>query len=161
MTRRKVTFFVSYARANKVLASSFLEKYDEQIRPSKRYDYHLWRDTGILVGEKWNNEILSALQKCDLGILLVSPRFLSSSYIGEKELPFFVGNDAKPVIPVMLQPVDLDRHNLKGIQEHQIYRLDLDDFKHPRAYGECRRNRRDDFVRYLFNNVELRLDKIL
>lgn len=161
MKKRKVSFFVSYAQANKSLASNFLEKYEEQISPSKFYNYNLWRDTGILVGENWHNEIQSALAECDLGILLISPRFLSSAYIKESELPTFIGSRPKPVIPVMLQPISLDRHDLKGIQEHQIFRLDADRFKHPRAYAECKTNRKDDFVRELFRQVEFRLDKIL
>lgn len=143
------------------MAAKFLGKYDEQIGASKFYDYHLWQDTEILVGESWHQEIQCALAQCEVGIFLLSPSFLSSAYIRESELPTFIGNDAKPVIPVMLQPVNFDRHDLKGIEKHQIFRLDADGFKQPRSFGECKPHRQDDFVRELFNQVELRLDKYL
>lgn len=155
----RLSFFVSYAKANKSMAERFLEKYDEQIRASKFYDYHLWKDAGILAGEKWHQEIQNALAQCDFGIVLLSPSFLSSAYIKENELPAFTRNNAKPVVPVMLQPINFDRHDLLGIQEHQIFRLDVDGFKQPRSFGECKARRQDDFVRELFNQVELRLDK--
>lgn len=155
----KLSFFVSYARANKSMATRLLEKYKEQIGASKFYDYRLWQDTEILAGEKWHQEIQNALAQCDLGIILLSPSFLGSTYIKESELPIFTGNDAKLVIPVMLQPISFDRHSLMGIQEYQIFRLDADGFKEPRSFGECKAPRQDDFVRELFNQIELRLDK--
>ena len=135
MAKRNVSIFVSYAQSNKFLASSFIEKYVEQIRPSKKYQYNLWQDTGILVGENWHHEIQKALIECDLGIMLLSASFLGSSYIGESELPNFIGLHSKPVIPLLLQPIDFDRHDLKGIEENQIFRLDASEFKHPKAYG--------------------------
>ena len=157
--KHKLSFFVSYAKANKPMAMKLLERYDEQVKSSRFYSYHLWRDSKILVGEEWHREIQDALTQCDLGIVLISPAFLNSTYIKENELPMFIGNDAKPVIPVMLQPINFERHDLKGIQERQIFRLEADGFKQPRSFGECKPRRQDDFVRELFNQVELRLDK--
>jgi hypothetical protein len=65
------------------------------------------------------------------------------------------------VIPVLLQPIDLDRHDLKGLQRMQIFRLDRPRFASPKAYGECSGAQRDQFALELFRQVEARLDKVV
>ena len=159
--KTKITIFVSYARANRDLATRFLRKFREQAIPSKQYHYTFWRDNDILVGEKWHEEILNALRQCDVGLVLVSPAFLGSQYIQDHELPEFVKGGDKPVIPVMLQPIDLERHDLKGLQQTQIFRLDRPRFASPKAYGECSGSHRDQFALELFRQVEARLDKVV
>ena len=158
--KRRVRIFVSYARANKDLAVRFLERFREQAAPSKSYRYVFWRDAEILVGESWHEEIQAALDACDMGLILVSPAFLGSQYIDENELPRFVGSGARPVIPVMLQSVDFERHDLKGLQRAQIFRLDGPRFRAPKSYGECTGPQRDHFAQELFRQVEARLDKL-
>ncbi len=44
MTKRDVTLFVSYARANKVLAAKLLARFREQVAASKRYRYRFWHE---------------------------------------------------------------------------------------------------------------------
>ena len=158
--RRKVNFFVSYARSNKQLANSFLEKLNEILAPSKKFEYHLWKDTDLLVGKDWETQILEARDKCDFGLLLISPAFLASNFITEKELPIFVSGK-KPSIPVMLQPVSFERHNLKGLEKKQIFRLDYEGFKEPRAFGECKAPRKDTFVFEFFKKIEDKMDSRL
>jgi hypothetical protein len=158
--KKKVELFVSYARSNKNLTGNFLHRYMEQAAASSRYDYLFWRDREILVGEEWHEAIAAALERCELGLLLVSPAFLGSQYISDHELPRFVGRGAKPLIPVMLQSVDFDRHDLKGLKERQIFRLEGDRFKAPKSYGDCAGSQRDRFVQVLFRDVEHKLDGI-
>ena len=159
-SKKKVKVFVSYARANKELAVRFLTRFRQQVSASKRYAYVFWRDTQVLVGENWNDEIQEALNQCDIGLLLISPAFLGSQYIGQKELSRFMGPDAKPLIPIMLQPVDFQHHDLKGLKKAQIFRLDSAKFRSPKAYGDCTGAQRDRFAHELFKQVELRLAKI-
>ncbi len=159
--KKKVKVFISYARKNKKLAVSFLDKFYDQVKPSKRYKYSFWRDSHILVGEDWHKTIKKAIRESDLGLLLISPAFLGSKYIKKHELKSFVGKNATPVIPIMLQPVDLKRHNLKGLKKKQIFRLDRETFKNPKAYAECTgSNQRDPFAHELFKQVEYQLDKL-
>jgi len=158
--KNKITVFVSYARANRDLATRFLKKFKEQAAPSKLYQYVFWRDNDILVGEKWHDEIQVALAQCDVGLVLISPAFLGSQYIQEHELPKFLKSGGKSVIPVLLQPIDLDRHDLKGLQRTQIFRLERPRFASPKAYGECSGTQRDQFALKLFGQVEARLDKV-
>ena len=159
--KKKITVFVSYARANRDLATRFLKKFKEQVAPSKHYSYHFWRDADILVGEKWHEEIQVALAKCNIGLVLISPAFLGSQYIQDHELPKFLKSGGKSVIPVMLQPIDLDRHDLKGLQRTQIFRLDRPRFASPKAYGECSGAQRDQFALELFRQIETRIDKVV
>ncbi len=158
--KNKITVFVSYARANRDLATRFLKKFKEQAAPSKLYQYVFWRDNDILVGGKWHEEIQVALAQCDVGLVLISPAFLGSQYIQEHELPKFLKSGGKSVIPVLLQPIDLDRHDLKGLQRTQIFRLERPRFASPKAYGECSGTQRDQFALKLFGQVEARLDKV-
>jgi hypothetical protein len=160
MAKHDVQVFVSYARANKDLASRFLKHFKEQAGASKRFRYLFWQDRDILVGEDWQQAIEKALDECTLGLLLVSPAFLGSQYITDKELPRFVGGRAKPVIPVMLQPVDPKLHDLKGLEEKQIFRLDRRSFNEPKPFAHCKDSRRDDFALELFRLVEARLARI-
>lgn len=160
MGKQDVHVFVSYARANKYLASRLLKHFKEQAGASKRIRYLFWQDRDILVGEDWQPAIEKALEQCTLGFLLISPAFLGSQYISENELPRFVGGRAKPVVPVMLQPVDPKLHDLKGLEEKQVFRLDRPSFSEPKAFADCMGSRRDDFALELFRLVEARLARI-
>lgn len=111
----------------------------------------------LIVGEDWDEQITEAITKCDMGLLLISPAFLASNYITKKELPSFVAG-AKPSVPVMLQPVDFELHDLKGLQKQQIFRFDYEGFKEPRAYGECKGQRRAAFALELFRQIEKKLE---
>lgn len=155
--KTKVNFFVSYAHRNKDLATKFINHFVEYSEPSKNYDYRLWRDTTkILVGEDWDYEIKNALKKCDIGLLLISASFLGSEYIKQVELKSL---KSKPIIPVLLWPIDFERYDLKGLNKKQIFKLDKPRFKAPKPYGECNIKQRNQFMLELFGQVEERLDK--
>ena len=154
--RKKVTFFVSYAHRNKALVNSFLEKLKDVLAPAKIHEYVLWKDSGLVIGESWEKQIIEARDHCDFGLLLISPAFLASKFITENELPTFVSGK-KPSIPVMLHSVDFSLHDLKGLEKQQIFRLDYEGFKEPRAYAECKKQRRETFVFELFKSIENKL----
>lgn len=154
--KKKVQFFVSYAHRNTSLVNGFLKKLGDVLAPSKKHDYSLWKDTGLVLGEDWEAQIIAARNKCDFGLLLISPAFLASKFITQKELPTFVSGE-KPSIPVMLNPIDFVRHDLKGLEKQQIFMLNYDGFKEPRAYVDCKKQRRDTFVLELFKSIEDKL----
>jgi hypothetical protein len=155
-----VVYFVSYARKNADLARRFMDKFCDQTGPSRAYQYRAWQDEDILVGENWHEEIQNAIRESVFGLLLISPAFLASKYIADNELPHFVGHHVKPAIPVMLQPVDLQRHDLKGLEKNQIFRLSSCGLQAPRSFYECNPRRRDEFASGLFQQVEARLDRL-
>jgi len=155
--RVPVRFFISYAHDDRPHADDLVARLRQQMVPSRAYEYTLWRDTAILAGERWLDEILQAIEECDVGLLLVSPAFLGSVFIAGEELPRLIGHPAKPVVPVMLRPVSFERHDLKGLSEYQIYRLDR-----RKSYRECSGDRdRSRFSEELFDEIERRLDRIL
>lgn len=155
--RTPVRFFVSYAHDDQPFADDLVLRLQQQLTPSLAYEHKLWRDTAILVGERWNDEIIQAIEACDVGLLLVSPAFLGSGFIGREELPRLIGQTRKPIVPVMLRPVSFERHDLKGLSDYQIYRLDRQ-----WSYSACLVDRvRSRFVEALFLEIEHRLDRIL
>lgn len=156
--KQKVKIFVSYAHRNKELAKKFIEQFKDHIAPSKSYEYIIWDDLELKVGEKWNAKILDEINKCDCGLLLISTSFLNSNYITTKELPALL-NKNKLLIPVVLSKINFDRHDLKGLEEYQMYRLFDEGFKEPRSYSELKPKRRFDFIDGLFIQMEELLDK--
>lgn len=156
--RRRVEFFVSYAHRNQHLAESLIDELMDLLRPSKAYEYVKWMDSAILVGDQWEKQILDARDRCAFGLLLVSPAFLSSTFIGENELPHYVGDGRAASIPVMLSKVDFQLHDLKGLEALQIFRYMGQRYSEPRAYGECKSgNPRREFVFSLFQAIEAKL----
>lgn len=155
--RKKINFFVSYARKNKNLAESLISKLTDELRASKAHDYQLWIDSRIIVGEEWKKQIIEARNRCDFGLLLVSPAYLGSQFISENELPYFIGKDCAPSIPVSLWPVDFQFQDLKGLEALQLFQFTGQRFTEPRAYGECKGAARDAFVHALFKAIEEKL----
>ena len=160
--RKRITinFFVSYAHKDDEYSSAFIDEFKEMTAPAEKYKYVIWQDSEILPGEKWKNEIQQALEKCSLGLLLISPAFLGSKFIEQEELPKFMSHQKKAIIPVMLKMVNLRRHNLKGLKEFQIFRLQSKGKKKFKSFAQCGSSQRTDFVFELFDKVEARLDKI-
>jgi hypothetical protein len=155
--RTKIKVFISYAHANKDLVSRFVRKFEEYTRPSLNYEYQIWWDKRLLIGEDWQMEIINVLEECDFGLLMVSASFLGSRFIEDIELDFL---SSKPILPVMLWPIDLKRHDLKGIKKKQIFRLDRPGLTRPKSFGECTNKQREEFMLALFQQVENRLDKL-
>ena len=153
--RKPVKFFISYAHGDGKYKDDLLERLKPFLGASKRYDYQIWDDGLIRLGEKWEKEIIAALNECDFGLLFVSPNFLNSRFIAEVELVRFVGDKApKPVLPVALGRLLFDLMNLKGLEKYQIFR------HKEKCYAQCGSGKqRDDFVQELFENIEERLNR--
>jgi hypothetical protein len=153
--KKHVDFFVSYAHRDAKQKTDLLVRLDAFLRMSNGYDYSLWHDGHILLGEDWNQEIVDALDACHFGLLLISPSFLTSRFIADVELPPFVGPRAvKPVLPVALGRLVLDRMDLKGLEARQLF------FHNGKCYARCANGRaRDDFSEALFVAIENRLDR--
>lgn len=155
MAKAKVRFFVSYAHFDERECVRFLELLKVQMAPSARYEFELWDDRAILVGETWKREIRQAIDECDVGLLLVSPSFLASEFIGNEELPQFVGDESKPAIPVEIHDVDFKRHDLKGLDRQQLFRLDR-----VKSFFKCTGQQRIQFAEQLYAQIEERLNRL-
>ncbi|WP_395739924.1 TIR domain-containing protein [Prosthecobacter sp.] len=119
-TKRIVRYFVSCARVDSVTSDKLIAELNKHIAASKDFEFQRWKDTNVLIGEYWHEEIQRAVYECDFGLLLLSPAFLGSNFISGRRLPQFVNED-KLCLPVGLCRIDFDHHDLKGLEEHQIY----------------------------------------
>ena len=110
--------FISYAHKDK----AFLDELLEHLSPLVRHDViaEPWSDKLIDTGEDWESSIQVALSRAKLVILLVSPSFMASKFIAEKELvPVYEahGKDELIIWPIAIRhsSYDVDPY-LKKIQ---------------------------------------------
>ena len=58
------------------------------MRPFERQGHvDLWADSRITPGDRWKQEIASAMERASIAVLLVSADFLASDFVAENELP--------------------------------------------------------------------------
>jgi hypothetical protein len=157
--KRTVRYFLSYAHDDGKLPDKLLAELDKQLRACKDFTFQRWQDTHILPGEKWHEEIQKAAKECDFGLLLVSPAFLGSKYIGEHELPLFVSGE-KPCVPVGLCRIDFGNHDTKGLSESQIYLHATQKGNGRKYFAECKGQHAVDFALGLFTQIKARLTKL-
>ncbi|WNG15045.1 TIR domain-containing protein [Cystobacter fuscus] len=160
--KKVVRLFVSYAHEDKTHFEAIIKQLRIRFASSKKYELQSWTDQDILVGEGWRDRIQKAIDECHFGLLLLSPAFLASKFIGEHELPHFVGssNDPrlKPVLPVGVVPVSFERQDLKGLQEQQIFRSRSVQIE-ARFFSELTgSSKKQEFIQQLYVAIEKRLD---
>jgi hypothetical protein len=67
----------------------------------------IWDTSDLPAGLDWSNQINETVKKADIAVLLISPDFLASDYIVERELPALLrrmGKEDLTVLPVILRP---------------------------------------------------------
>jgi len=67
---------------------------------------HVWSDTRIGIGRRWQEEIESALGESDAAVLLITPDFLASDFIWNEELPRLVAHQKQgmQILPLIARP---------------------------------------------------------
>jgi hypothetical protein len=66
----------------------------------------VWDVSNVAAGTDWSEQVGSAVRNADLAILLVSPSFLSSDYVIDRELPALLDRSRKDgliVLPILLK----------------------------------------------------------
>lgn len=53
---KSISIFVSYSHINQKSAIQLIELLSEQLKASKNYDYHIWFDKQLNVGEVWKTK---------------------------------------------------------------------------------------------------------
>jgi len=129
--------FVSYARADSALVERFLDVMGPRCATQRAAELELWTDRMIVAGQDWGREIEEALEPADFGLLCVSPSFLASPFVTEVELPALMAV-GRIVIPLALEPLALDRLDLKGLELLQIFHLRPPRTPAGMSFEECR-----------------------
>ena len=92
--------FISYSHDDEV----WKEKLLDGLRVLERKNsVALWDANELTPGSEWSKQIENALQQSDLAVLLVSPSFLASDFIVNRELPALLERRQKEAL---LEPED-------------------------------------------------------
>lgn len=101
---RRTRIFVSYSHQD----DGWLKRLKVHLAPLERAGLiDPWADTQIEAGQRWRNEIETALSAAKIAILLVSPDFLTSNFIRDSELPPLMAAaavDGATILPVVVEP---------------------------------------------------------
>src|SRR5664279_1779446 len=102
-----VKLFLSWCHVDEADKSKLVELLRRNLKILADRDFSWWEDSHIAVGDVWRRGILSRMEECDYGVMLLSPGFFASDFILTEELPHFVGSAAaKLALPVMLKQID-------------------------------------------------------
>jgi TIR domain len=112
--------FVSYSHPDE----QWRQRFETISKPmSRETQIEFWSDKKLKAG-KWEKQIEAAKQKAQAAVLLVSPAFLASDYITQKELPYFLKAHEERNLTIFwfnLEPCDLKWH--PEIKEFQAITL--------------------------------------
>ncbi len=155
MDKPQRTGFVSYAHGDARLVDRFLALMSPRCAILRDPEIEHWCDRRILAGARWEDEITRAIDTCDFGLLCLTPRFLASPYITAVELPALLERGV--VIPVVLQAVDLERADLRGLQRLQLFRYRPPSTSEQRAFRDCAAANAERFCDELVAHMAARL----
>ena len=145
INKQTINFFVSYAHEDDELNEKLLKHLKQYLNIAKDYNFTVWRDTDIVVGANWREQIQVAIDNCHFGLLLVSPTFLYRDYIQENELPLLL---EKGAIPIALRPHLFDGNlDLRGLENRQFF------IYKNKSFEKCRGNDQYDFAYELFQKI--------
>lgn len=127
--KRLANVFVSYAREDQLWVRPLLDRLKVLCKSDSRFEIRFWRDEDELgFGPFWQ-QIDEAIKRCDVGLLLLSDRFLESTFIRDHELPHFNyhgrGN-RKPCAVVDCVKTDREHIKRREIDASQIIAPDTD-----------------------------------
>lgn len=103
-TERNV--FISYCHRD----IKYLNEMKRHFHSLPDLSLEVWDDGDIQPGEEWELSIFEAMEQADVAVILISPDFLSSKFIREKELPKLLALNVSglKIIGVMLVPCLID-----------------------------------------------------
>lgn len=123
----KARIFISYAHEDKewVLEGPGNIHLIPRIRRHTSPDAEIWFDEGLVIGEKWDEEIHSHIVQAHISILLISESFVSSDYIVNKELVWIreqvEQNDMK-IVPLLIGNItEKSKRIIDWIYQRQIH----------------------------------------
>lgn len=100
------SIFISYAHVDEELKKE-LDKYLKVLKRSSKIES--WNDRDLVPGQEWDAEIMAALEKANVILLLISIDFNASDFIWDKELASAMKRHEEGtahVVPVILRRCD-------------------------------------------------------
>jgi hypothetical protein len=159
--RPSIQSFVSYARADTDLAERFLDLLRPRCQILRDIEISLWWDRKLLVGEAWADKLDQVMETSPVGLFLATPNFLASEYVTDIELPRYLHQPSRVVVPVGLRRVDLRLADTKGLSDLQLYLLRPSGELEGRWFSECRGENAHRFVDGLVDQLVTRITKEL
>jgi TIR domain-containing protein len=113
------TLFISYGHRD-MQPMNWLERLQLYLAPSRQEGVvEIWDDSKIEPGDKWREQIKTALGRASSAIFLVGPAFLASDFVRNQELPVLLeANNTRGcrIYPVVVGYSAYDRSVLKQYQ---------------------------------------------
>ena len=143
------TVFISYSHADEEWLTRFKGVLDPLLSGT---GIEIWDDSHIAPGVEFKDEITAVIHYSCAALLLVSPKFLSSDFITENELPLFLAAASEGgllVLWVLIEDCDYEATWLASYQS-------LHDLKQPLASlpADSYRTVLDDICRKIFDGVK-------
>ena len=112
--------FISYSHEDK----PWLERFQNALKVGvdREDTFSTWSDEKIDAGREWEKEIEANLASARIALLLVTPKFLQSAYIGTKELPTIIERNRRKGLDlqwVLIESVSDVRLKLAGLDSIQ------------------------------------------
>src|SRR5262249_61445013 len=115
------TIFISYSHQDK----QWMERFVNSLRVGViREAYQTWSDTDIVSGTDWNSEIDARISAAKVALLLVTPDFVESEYIGRRELPPILDRHRRNGLDLFWVPV-------KSVSEQRLRMVGLREIQSP------------------------------
>jgi tetratricopeptide (TPR) repeat protein len=108
----KINLFISYSHDDDPYFKVFCESLKKVTKNTKCFEWSVWDDTQIHVGDFWDDTIQNNIKNCNVALLLVSVGFMASEYIKEKEFNEFAKHYSDKgilIVPIMFKPCDFNR----------------------------------------------------
>ncbi|MCP3932557.1 MAG: TIR domain-containing protein [Bacteroidetes bacterium] len=115
--------FISYAHAYQEYYEVFLEDFDSFTNNLPFGQLDIWSDERIELGENWHESIQEEVAKCDIAILLVSDRFMSSDYIKKEEVEKLFSRKEKSeylIVPIYFNTCRF--YDWPELEKHQLFK---------------------------------------
>jgi TPR repeat protein len=123
----KARVFISYAHEDKewVLEGPGNIHLIPRIKRHVNSDAEIWFDEGLVIGEKWDEEIYNHISQSHIAILLISESFVSSDYIVNKELVWIkkqVEENNMKIVPLLIGNItEKSKRTIDWIYQRQIH----------------------------------------
>lgn len=119
-SKNQINIFFSYSHKDE----TYKEILDGHFAAMKRQSIiKTWNDRKLSPGSKFDDEIMKQINAADIAILMLSPHFINSNYIMDKEVALLEerikNGDALLIIPIFTIPVDLTGFSFANYQSPQ------------------------------------------